>query len=67
MPFHLTDSINYVSKLTPRRIWNMMKVMASYYYSKYTKNPVQWGTPISISIEPTTSCNLRCPEPNYKR
>lgn len=62
MPFHLTDSINYVSKLTPRRIWNMMKVMASYYYSKYTKNPVQWGTPISISIEPTTSCNLRCPE-----
>jgi len=21
-----------------------------------------WGTPISISIEPTTSCNLRCPE-----
>jgi radical SAM protein with 4Fe4S-binding SPASM domain len=26
------------------------------------KMPVQWGLPISISIEPTTSCNLRCPE-----
>lgn len=24
--------------------------------------PVQWGLPISISFEPTTSCNLRCPE-----
>ena len=26
------------------------------------KKPVQWGYPISISFEPTTSCNLRCPE-----
>jgi radical SAM protein with 4Fe4S-binding SPASM domain len=24
--------------------------------------PVIWGTPASISIEPTTACNLRCPE-----
>lgn len=24
--------------------------------------PLQWGYPISISFEPTTSCNLRCPE-----
>jgi radical SAM protein with 4Fe4S-binding SPASM domain len=23
---------------------------------------VQWGYPVSISFEPTTSCNLRCPE-----
>jgi len=23
---------------------------------------LQWGYPISISFEPTTSCNLRCPE-----
>lgn len=26
------------------------------------KKPIQWGTPISISIEPTTTCNLGCPE-----
>ena len=26
------------------------------------KKPVQWGLPVSISFEPTTSCNLRCPE-----
>jgi len=24
--------------------------------------PIQWGTPITISVEPTTACNLRCPE-----
>jgi radical SAM protein with 4Fe4S-binding SPASM domain len=30
--------------------------------SKWTGKPIQWGQPISISFEPTTSCNLRCPE-----
>jgi radical SAM protein with 4Fe4S-binding SPASM domain len=36
--------------------------MCSYYVSKLGGRAVQWGMPISISIEPTTSCNLRCPE-----
>ncbi len=62
MPFHLRDSLNYISKLSPAKVANMAQVFGSYYYSKYTKKPVQWGLPISISIEPTTACNLRCPE-----
>ncbi len=37
-------------------------MLSSYYYSKWNRNAVQWGLPISIAIEPTTSCNLRCPE-----
>lgn len=41
---------------------NALKVLFSFYYSKWTGKPTQWGTPISISFEPTTSCNLRCPE-----
>jgi radical SAM protein with 4Fe4S-binding SPASM domain len=24
--------------------------------------PIHWGTPIAVSIEPTTACNLRCPQ-----
>src|SRR6185436_14583683 len=56
------DSINLLSKLTPRRAWNGIKVLGSYYISKWTKKAIQWGYPISISFEPTTSCNLRCPE-----
>src|SRR6201991_3306409 len=56
------DSVNLLSKLTLRRAWNGMKVLSSYYISKWTKKPVQWGLPVSISFEPTTSCNLRCPE-----
>ncbi len=30
--------------------------------SRVTKKPSHWGMPLSISFEPTTSCNLRCPE-----
>jgi len=60
--FNYTDSINLLSKLTPRRAWNAAKVLGSFYISKWINKPVQWGFPVSISIEPTTSCNLRCPE-----
>ncbi|MFM8711574.1 MAG: radical SAM/SPASM domain-containing protein [Sphingomonadales bacterium] len=60
--FSVQDGLNLLSKLTLRRAWNAVSVLASYYISKYTGKAVQWGLPISISIEPTTSCNLRCPE-----
>lgn len=60
--FNWNDSLNLVSKLTPRRIWNGLKVWSSYQLSKWTGKAIQWGYPISISFEPTTSCNLRCPE-----
>ncbi|PUZ28370.1 radical SAM protein [Chitinophaga parva] len=60
--FNLNDSLNLLSKFTPRRAWNAGKVLASYWVSKWTGKPVQWGYPISLSFEPTTSCNLRCPE-----
>jgi len=60
--FSWNDTINLFSKLTLRRIWNGGKVLSSYYLSKWTKKPIQWGLPLSVSFEPTTSCNLRCPE-----
>ena len=56
------DAINFLSKLTVRRIWNAAKVYSSYYITVLSKRPVQWGLPVSISFEPTTSCNLKCPE-----
>src|SRR5687767_11735469 len=56
------DTLNILSKLTLRRSWNGLKVLSSFYLSKWTRKPMQWGYPISISFEPTTSCNLRCPE-----
>jgi radical SAM protein with 4Fe4S-binding SPASM domain len=59
---HVSDSLNLLSKLTFRRLWNGIKVYSSYQASRLTGTPVQWGLPVSVSIEPTTSCNLRCPE-----
>src|SRR5580704_8799546 len=60
--FNWNDTINLFSKLTLSRVWNGLKVLSSYYLSKWTRKPIQWGYPVSISFEPTTSCNLRCPE-----
>lgn len=60
--FNWKDTTNLISKLTWRRSWNACKVYSSYQLSKILKKPLQWGYPISISFEPTTSCNLRCPE-----
>lgn len=40
----------------------MLLVYTSFYLTKFLKKPIQLGMPFSISFEPTTSCNLRCPE-----
>jgi radical SAM protein with 4Fe4S-binding SPASM domain len=58
----LRDNMNLMSKLTFRRLINMTRVWSSYQYSRVTKRPAHWGMPISIAIEPTTACNLGCPE-----
>jgi radical SAM protein with 4Fe4S-binding SPASM domain len=56
------DTAQLASKITAKRLANMMRIGGSYLYSKLTKSPTISGLPISISIEPTTACNLRCPE-----
>jgi len=62
MPFSITDSWRFLSKVTLKRVWNAGLVLGSYFYSKAIRHNHHLGFPISISIEPTTSCNLRCPE-----
>jgi len=59
---NLTDTINLVSHLTPRRLWNLGAITGSYILSKWTGKNLHSGMPAAISFEPTTSCNLRCPE-----
>src|SRR5690606_9690285 len=38
------------------------RLRLSYHIARRTKRGKVTGAPFSISIEPTTSCNLRCPE-----
>lgn len=56
------DSVSIASKLTPKRIVNAAKIWASYHQSKRNGKSGIKGLPISIAIEPTTACNLKCPE-----
>jgi len=56
------DIRNLFSKLTARRGLNAAKIFGSYHHSKLAGKSFHRGMPISISFEPTTSCNLRCPE-----
>ena len=56
------DILNLISKLTFKRGLNAAKIFFSYQYSKRTGKVWNKGFPISIAFEPTTSCNLRCPE-----
>jgi radical SAM protein with 4Fe4S-binding SPASM domain len=58
----IRDTVNLLSKLTFKRCMTILKVWISYQYSKRTGNVVHPSVPYSIAIEPTTSCNLRCPE-----
>ncbi len=62
MDIHLNDSINFLKSLTPIRVINALKIYSSFYLSKWTRRVYHWGLPMTISIEPTTACNLRCPE-----
>jgi len=47
---------------TPKRVWNICKVMLSYYLSNITKRLWIAGYPAVLSIEPTNYCNLKCPQ-----
>lgn len=39
-----------------------MKIFSSFQASRLTGKNLHWGMPFALSVEPTTSCNLRCPE-----
>lgn len=56
------DALHFLSYTSARKIWNAGLVYGSYYLSKWMQKPIAWGLPFTISVEPTTSCNLGCPE-----
>jgi radical SAM protein with 4Fe4S-binding SPASM domain len=58
----LRDAFNLFGKLSLPRMLNILLVTGSYHYSRWVRRPVQRGLPIGFSIEPTTACNLGCPE-----
>lgn len=58
----MNDYLNFMTKLSFRRVLNAFRVIFGYMYSKITGQTYNSGLPMAIAFEPTTSCNLRCPE-----
>ena len=58
----MRDHINIVRHLSANRIWNLFLLRISYRWSRISGKSWQRGLPFSLSIEPTTACNLGCPE-----
>src|SRR5579884_4071444 len=57
-----SEHTGVLRKLTARKALNAVRVFTSYHCSRFTKKNFHSGLPLSLNFEPTTSCNLRCPE-----
>ena len=59
----MKEFLQFIQKtITAKRLINALLVYIGFYFSRFFKSAKPWGMPISLSIEPTTACNLGCPE-----
>lgn len=58
----LSYHLDFVKKLTLKKIVNAILIYESYFISSISKVHFCWGLPTSLSIEPTSKCNLNCLE-----
>ena len=56
------DSYQIIKHASVLKIWNISLLKISYLLSRVLKRPIIFGFPFTLSIEPTTACNLACPE-----
>ncbi len=61
MRAHLRELTDLIQFSSPRKLWNMAKLVSSFYVARAMRKPIQWGLPMTVGIEPTTACNLGCP------
>ena len=62
MAYFSNDTLTQLRTLTLRKAVNLARLYLSFHLSNLFKRPIVWGMPFSISVEPTTACNLGCPE-----
>jgi radical SAM protein with 4Fe4S-binding SPASM domain len=51
-----------VKRFSIVKLWNILLVQLSFFLSSILKLPIVWGRPWFVSIEPSSVCNLRCPQ-----
>lgn len=62
MTLFLPEFTRFFRVLTHRKLVNYILTFISYYLSKFIKKPILLHRPFTLSFEPTTTCNLGCPE-----
>lgn len=62
MRARLRDFLRFIRVLTGSKCWNAVRVWFHFQLAKRLKWNGSPGLPISMSVEPTTACNLGCPE-----
>jgi radical SAM protein with 4Fe4S-binding SPASM domain len=58
----MKGSLRILRFLSFKRILNLFVLRSSFLLSRVVKKPIHLGLPWTLSIEPTTACNLGCPE-----
>ncbi|MDR7128380.1 radical SAM protein with 4Fe4S-binding SPASM domain [Algoriphagus sp. 4150] len=58
----LITAMAFFRLLTFQKTVNYALLACSFQISRLAGRPILWGKPTTLSIEPTTGCNLRCPE-----
>ena len=57
-----TKYTEFIRHITYKKLINLLKITSSFILSNLIKKPIRWGMPLSLSIEPTNYCNLKCPQ-----
>ena len=54
--------VRYHRAITPKRVWNVAKVAASYALSNVFRRDIRMGKPFVLMVEPTifATSNARC-------
>ena len=60
--YNLRKARLLISTLSIRKIINFLLIYLSFYISRFLGKSFHLGMPIKVGFEPTTHCNLRCPE-----
>ncbi len=58
----LKEGLRFARVMTTRKVGNLFRSYSTYRSKSARLSGINQARPISLSIEPTTSCNLRCPE-----
>ena len=59
---HKSELIALIKFFSVKKAGNIIRLYLSFLVSRFLKKSFISGLPFALSIEPTTSCNLGCPE-----